>query len=129
MPFPWGDKEPNDFNHFPCNIWQGNFPHHDLAKDGYSGTAPARAFAPNGYGLYNLVGNVWEWTTTPFKVKSFKKSVAAAHAGKSGYRISKGGSFLCHASYCYRYRLAARSGTSPDSSTGHQGFRLAYDPA
>ena len=124
--FPWGDEEPNDTDHFPCNIWQGDFPSRDLARDGYSGTAPAKSFAPNGYGLYNLVGNVWEWTSTPFKVNSLKKSTAAAHAGKQGFRVSKGGSFLCHASYCYRYRIAARSGTSPDTSIGHQGFRVAY---
>jgi len=125
--FPWGDQEPNDTDFFPCNIWQGQFPQIDLAKDGFSGTAPAQSFKPNGYGLYNMVGNVWEWTSEPFKVRSLKKSVALAHAGKDGFKLNKGGSFLCHVSYCYRYRIAARSGTSPDSSTGHQGFRLAYD--
>jgi formylglycine-generating enzyme required for sulfatase activity len=125
--FPWGDLEPNETDHFPCNIWQGRFPDLNTGQDGYSGTAPARSFAPNGYGLFNMVGNVWEWTSDPFKVRSLKKSVQAVHAGKTGFRLTKGGSFLCHPSYCFRYRIAARSGTSPDSSTEHQGFRLVYD--
>jgi len=125
--YPWGDTEPDDTGHFPCNIWQGRFPHHNTGLDGYVATAPARSFAPNGYGLFNMVGNVWEWTATPFRVRSLKKSVQRAHAGKAGYRVVKGGSFLCHASYCTRYRIAARSGTSPDSSTSHQGFRVVYD--
>ena len=125
--FPWGGHEPNDTDSFPCNIWQGQFPETDLGRDGYAGTAPSLSFEPNGYGLYNMVGNVWEWTSQSFKVKSLKKSVAAAHAGKEGFKLTKGGSFLCHVSYCYRYRIAARSGISPDSSAAHQGFRVVYD--
>ncbi len=125
--FPWGDAEPDDTTHFPCNIWQGTFPDTDLGRDGYAGLAPARSFAPNGYGLFNMVGNVWEWTAEPFKVRSLKKSVRAVHGAKKGYKLVKGGSFLCHLSYCYRYRIAARSGTSPDSSTSHTGIRLVYD--
>ena len=125
--FPWGDEEPDDTGTFPCNIWQGAFPEKDLALDGYAGLAPAQSFAPNGYGLFNMVGNTWEWTSEPFKVRSLKKSARVAHAGTRGYKLVKGGSFLCHASYCYRYRIAARSGTSPDSSTSHTGLRLVYD--
>ncbi|WP_136661576.1 formylglycine-generating enzyme family protein [Nitratireductor sp. XY-223] len=125
--FPWGDEEPDDVGHFPCNIWQGTFPEIDLALDGFAGLAPAQSFAPNGYGLFNMVGNTWEWTSEPFKVRSLKKSARVTHAGARGYKLVKGGSFLCHASYCYRYRIAARSGTSPDSSTSHTGFRLVYD--
>jgi len=125
--YPWGDDDPDDTAHFPCNIWQGRFPTQDLALDGYHGTAPARSFAPNGYGLYNMVGNTWEWTAEDFRVRSLSKKTAAAHAGKKGFKLAKGGSFLCHASYCFRYRIAARTGTSPDTSTSHQGFRLVYD--
>ncbi|MBU2981926.1 formylglycine-generating enzyme family protein [Lentibacter algarum] len=124
--FPWGDDEPDDTANFPCNIWQGRFPQQNLAADGYAATAPAKSFAPNGYGLYNMVGNVWEWTAQPFRVRSLKKTTQAAHAHKGAYKLTKGGSFLCHASYCYRYRIAARNGSAPDSSTTHQGFRLVY---
>lgn len=127
VPFPWGDAEPNDTDFQPCNIWQGRFPHQNTGLDGYLGTAPAQSFAPNVYGLYNMVGNVWELTCEVFKVRSLKKAVATAHAGKKGYKLSKGGSFLCHRSYCYRYRIAARNSTSPDTSTSHIGFRLVYD--
>lgn len=125
--FPWGDEEPNDIDYQPCNIWQGRFPHEDLGIDGYCGTAPARSFAPNGYGLYNMAGNVWEWTLEPFKVRSLKKSARIAHGGKTGFKLCKGGSFLCHRSYCYRYRIAARNSSSPSSSTSHIGFRVAFD--
>lgn len=125
--FPWGQDEPNDTDFQPCNIWQGAFPQNDLGLDGYIGTAPSRSFTPNGYGLYNMIGNVWELTSDVFKVRSLKKEVIAAHAGKAGFKLSKGGSFLCHRSYCYRYRISARNSTSADTSTSHLGFRLVYD--
>ena len=125
--FPWGDDAPNDHDFFPCNIWQGRFPMQNLAKDGFVGTAPVDQYDPNGYGLYNMSGNVWEWTAQDFRVRSMKKAIQDAHAGKAGYKIVKGGSFLCHISYCYRYRIAARTANSPDSSTSHTGFRLVYD--
>jgi formylglycine-generating enzyme required for sulfatase activity len=127
--FPWGDRDPDDASNFPCNIWQGKFPQTNLCHDGYATTAPAQSFEPNGYGLYNMVGNVWEWTGEPFKIKSLRKDVAMRLAGMKGYKLSKGGSFLCHRSYCYRYRIAARSGNSPDSATTHMGFRLVWDAA
>lgn len=124
--FPWGDREPDDSGFFPCNIWQGRFPKTNTAADGYLTTAPARAFDPNGYGLYNMAGNVWEWTSEPFRIRSRKKHILTRLAGMKGYKLSKGGSFLCHKSYCYRYRIAARSGTSPDSTTTHHGFRVVW---
>lgn len=125
--FPWGESPPNDSDNFPCNIWQGDFPHRDTAADGWHGTAPARSFAPNGYGLYNMVGNVWEWTSEPFRIRSLKKHVKQRLAGMPGFKLSKGGSFLCHRSYCFRYRIAARTGNSPDSAAPHHGFRLVWD--
>ena len=125
--FPWGDEEPDDRVVFPCNIWQGQFPHNNTGGDGWLNTAPAQSFTPNGYGLYNMVGNVWEWTAEPFRVKSLKKSVARKMEGMRGFKLLKGGSFLCHRSYCYRYRIAARTGNSPDTATPHQGFRVVWD--
>lgn len=125
--FPWGDKEPDDHGHFPCNIWQGDFPMQDHARDGYSGPAPVHQFTPNGYGLYQMVGNVWEWTAEPFRVQSTKKAARQINAQARGQKLLKGGSFLCHRSYCYRYRIAARTGNTPDSTSGHTGFRVVYD--
>lgn len=124
--FPWGNAEPDDSDYTPCNIWQGRFPEVNTGQDGYLTTAPAQSFEPNGYGLYNLSGNVWEWTSDAFRIASLKKSVKARLTAMKGYKLSKGGSFLCHKSYCYRYRIAARSGTSPDSATTHHGFRVVW---
>lgn len=126
VPFPWGEAVPDDTHNLPCNIWQGRFPDLNTGADGHITTAPARSFKTNGYGLYNLVGNTWEWTSEAYRVKSLKKSVKARLAGMKGYKLSKGGSFLCHRSYCFRYRIAARSGTSADSTTTHHGFRVVW---
>jgi formylglycine-generating enzyme required for sulfatase activity len=125
--YPWGDEDPDDAAFHPCNIWQGRFPMHNTVADGWRHTAPAQSFAPNGYGLYNMVGNVWEWTAEPFRVKSLKKSVAQRKDAMRGFKLLKGGSYLCHRSYCYRYRIAARTGNSPDTATPHQGFRVVWD--
>jgi formylglycine-generating enzyme required for sulfatase activity len=125
--FPWGDVEPDDTTHMPCNIWQGRFPTQNTGADGWTHTAPAQSFAPNEYGLYNMVGNVWEWTAEPFRVKSLKKSALLKMETMRGFKLLKGGSFMCHASYCYRYRIAARNGNTPDSATPHQGFRVVWD--
>lgn len=126
--FPWGDAEPDDAKFFPCNIWQGDFPQNNTAADDFNATAPSVSFHPNGYGLMNMVGNVWEWTADPFVNDAMQRK-----AGKNisselrSHVLLKGGSFLCHKSYCYRYRIAARSGNTPDSASTHMGFRLVYD--
>ncbi|RKN37491.1 formylglycine-generating enzyme family protein [Streptomyces hoynatensis] len=108
--YPWGDELTPHGRHM-CNIWQGEFPTHNTGEDGYLGTAPVKSFRPNGHGLYNVVGNVWEWCADWF-------TPGAA-------RVMRGGSYLCHDSYCNRYRVAARSSNTPDSSTGNIGFRVA----
>ena len=125
--FPWGDEEPDDAEFLPCNIWQGHFPRDNTGADGFAATAPARSFAPNGYGLYNMVGNVWEWTSEPFRIASLKREARVRQAQMTGFKLSKGGSYLCHVSYCYRYRIAARTGSSPDSTMSHQGFRVVWN--
>jgi formylglycine-generating enzyme len=127
--FPWGNQEPDDDRFLPCNIWQGEFPHRNSGADGFAALAPVNAFAPNGFGLYNMVGNTWEWCFDAFRVRSVGRDarVRNAAAGAVGERVIKGGSFLCHRSYCYRYRIAARSGVSPDSTTAHLGFRVVFD--
>jgi formylglycine-generating enzyme required for sulfatase activity len=125
--FPWGDEEPDDANVF-CNIWQGDFPRHNTLADGYLGTSPVDTFAPNGLGFHGMAGNVWEWTADAFRIRSLGRTARErnAQAAKDGDRVLKGGSFLCHRSYCYRYRIAARSSMSRDSSTSNVGFRMAY---
>lgn len=126
--FPWGDTEPTDTAPL-CNIWQGVFPTRNDAVDGYAGTSPVRAFAPNGLGLYDMAGNVWEWSADAFRVRSVSRAAKARNvdAQRQNLKVLKGGSFLCHASYCYRYRIAARSNLPPDSGASNVGFRVAYE--
>jgi len=124
--YPWGDELLPEGKH-RCNIWQGNFPHEDTAEDGYAGTAPAKSFRANDFGLYHCVGNVWEWTADWFSpswhLKGDRKNPKGPDSGTA--RVIRGGSFLCHDSYCNRYRNSARTHNTPDSSTCHTGIRLA----
>lgn len=125
--FPWGNQEPDDTHFHPCNIWQGDFPNLNTNADGYATTAPAKSFKPNQYGLFNMCGNVWEWTSGRFKLTG-RSAESKQHAKFfKGTKILKGGSYLCHKSYCFRYRIAARTGSTPDSTTSHQGFRLVFE--
>jgi formylglycine-generating enzyme len=113
--FPWGDVlEPGGEHRM--NVWQGSFPSENTRADGFYGSCPVDAFLPNGYGLHNVTGNVWEWTAGWFDGAAPRD------------RVQKGGSYLCHVSYCRRYRVAARHGSAPDSSTCNLGFRCAADP-
>jgi formylglycine-generating enzyme required for sulfatase activity len=125
--YPWGDELTPGGEH-RCNIWQGTFPATNTLDDGHYGTAPVRTFPPNGYGLYNMCGNVWEWCSDWFTLR-FARDERTDPTGPTlgTHRVIRGGSYLCHASYCFRYRVAARSSSTPDSSTGNMGFRCARD--
>lgn len=126
--YPWGDVLTPDGEHY-CNIWQGTFPKHNTKDDGYAGTAPAMSFPVNGYGLYNIAGNVWEWCADWFTRSHHNKGGSDNPQGPStgSTKVMRGGSYLCHHSYCNRYRVAARSSNTPDSSTGNLGFRCVVD--
>jgi formylglycine-generating enzyme len=121
--FPWGSELTPGGAH-RCNVWQGTFPGRNTGEDGYRGRAPVDAFAPNDFGLFNVVGNVWEWCVDPFDAAPPKPPCCAPKGGATG-RVQKGGSYLCHESYCARYRIQARIGSPPDSATGNAGFRMA----
>ncbi|MEU7292666.1 formylglycine-generating enzyme family protein [Streptomyces exfoliatus] len=124
--YPWGDELDPDGIH-RCNIWRGTFPTKNTAADGFRGTAPVDAFEPNGYGLYNTSGNVWEWCadwwTTNHPAQHPPNDPAGPATGTA--KVIRGGSHLCHRSYCNRYRVAARTANTPDSTSGHAGFRCA----
>ncbi|WP_328913205.1 MULTISPECIES: formylglycine-generating enzyme family protein [unclassified Streptomyces] len=129
--FPWGDElTPNGRQR--CNIWQGAFPVHDSRTDGRRGTVPVNAFAPNGYGLHNTSGNVWEWCADRFSADWHAADRPETRTdpvgpGEGENRVLRGGSYLCHHSYCNRYRVAARTSNTADSTTAHGGFRCAAD--
>jgi formylglycine-generating enzyme len=124
--FPWGDELEPAGEH-RMNVFQGTFPAENTLGDGYAGTAPVDSFPPNDFGLYNATGNVWEWCADWFDPGYYANSEARDPIGPSAgtHRVMRGGSYLCHASYCRRYRVAARSANTPDSSTGNLGFRVA----
>ncbi|WP_271783769.1 formylglycine-generating enzyme family protein [Aquimarina algiphila] len=132
--YPWG----NDTNISAFgNTWQGTFPLYNSLKDGYFTTAPVRTYQPNGYGLYDMAGNVWEWTSDWYNVTYYKESADQGviedpkGADKpfdprqpyTPQRIQRGGSFLCNNSYCSSYRASARMHSSQDTSQDHVGFR------
>jgi formylglycine-generating enzyme len=123
--YPWGDELTPAGEHC-CNIWQGSFPDHNTAEDGYDGTAPVHAFRPNGFGLHNMAGNVWEWCEDYFSPQYHCITAAEnpLQDEPAANRSLRGGSFLCHESYCNRYRVAARSSNTPDSSASNIGFRI-----
>jgi len=124
--FPWGNQLTPNGEH-RMNVFQGRFPDRDTGKDGYTGTAPVDAFPPNEFGLHNMTGNVWEWTADRWSVTWHRTASPVDPQGPpdGDERVLRGGSYLCHASYCWRYRTSARMGSTPDSPTGNVGFRCA----
>jgi formylglycine-generating enzyme required for sulfatase activity len=130
MLFPWGNDLEPDGEH-RMNVWQGSFPTENTEADGWFGTAPVTAFPPNDYGLHNVTGNVWEWCADWYDPNYYRASPTEDPPGPDTgtHRVMRGGSYLCHASYCRRYRVGARSASEPDSSTGNVGFRCAQDIA
>ncbi len=135
--FYWG----NDFKlngQFVTNTYTGRFPVKDTAEDGFAGTSPVKSFPANGYGLYDMAGNVWNWCADAYgaDVHTTMKAAGVCHINPTGplptngaviQRVTKGGSFLCSPSYCESYRPSARRGTPSDTGSGHVGFRCATD--
>jgi sulfatase modifying factor 1 len=127
--YPWGDDLLGPDGSWRTNIWQGTFPDHNTGADGWLTTAAVRTYQPNGFGLWQTVGNVWEWCQDTFNPGAYANRAADQPArnpvegGPYPARILRGGSYLCHDSYCNRYRNAARSANTPDSSMGNAGFR------
>lgn len=130
--YPWGDERtPN--GRWLCNIWQGEFPYVNTGEDGWVGTSPVGAYPGNGFGIHDVAGNVWEWCADWFSADFHARHVpggtirnpAGPDSGRR--RVTRGGSFLCHDSYCNRYRVAARSGSLPRTTAANLGFRFAAD--
>ncbi len=146
MPFTWGDAPLSD-EEPQANIWQGRFPDRNTGADGHTRLAPVGQFPPNGYGLVDTAGNVWEWTADWFRRDTYATRVKELGEGGVAVnppgpdesfdptepytpkRTSRGGSFLCNDSYCSSYRPSARMGTSPDTGLSHTGFRCVKSPA
>jgi formylglycine-generating enzyme required for sulfatase activity len=135
--YTWGDDPPGKDGKWQANIWQGEFPWKNTAEDGFERTAPGKSFPPNGYGLYDMAGNVWEWCSDYYDRDLYRKRagqgvIVNPQGPEKSFnpqepymqqRSQRGGSFLCHESYCWRYRPSARHGNSPDTGMSHVGFR------
>lgn len=135
--YPWGDKL-QDGDRWPTNIWQGEFPEEHHVNDGFQFTAPVKTFRANGYGLYDISGNVWEWCADWYQPKYYSDSPRRDPNGpKDSFdpnepgmpkRVQRGGSFMCNANYCLGYRCAARMKGEPMSGAFHCGFRCVLAP-
>jgi formylglycine-generating enzyme required for sulfatase activity len=126
--FPWGDELTPGGRHL-MNVWQGTFPTHNTGEDGFFGTCPVDTYRANGFGLRCMTGNVWEWCWDWFGAGYYRESPRENPAGPGAgdRRVMRGGSYLCHASYCNRYRVDARTGNTPDSAATNVGFRCVRD--
>jgi sulfatase modifying factor 1 len=123
--YPWGREREPDGVHL-MNVYQGTFPTADTGDDGWVGTCPVGSFPPNGFGLHEMTGNVWEWCSDWFDPSYYLHSPKSEPSGpdQGMARVMRGGSYLCHESYCVRYRVGARSRNAPDSTSGNIGFRV-----
>jgi len=128
--YPWGD-EPVEQGKPKANTWQGHFPDHNTMRDKFYGLAPVGSFAPNGYGLYDMAGNVWEWCNDWYDPEYYKTSSEIDPRGPSEAitpeKVVRGGSFLCNAVYCKGYRVSSRMKSSPDTGLENTGFRCVAD--
>lgn len=126
--YAWGNELTPE-GRFLCNTWQGEFPNRDTGEDGYTGPCPVDAFPANDFGLFSMIGNTWEWTADWFHptyhVLATKLNPVGPRYGTA--RVMRGGSYLCHDSYCNRYRNAARTSNTPDSATTNLSFRCVRD--
>lgn len=139
--FAWGDDLRVD-GKYMANFWQGPFPVRDAGEDGFQGTAPVKSFPPNGYGLYEMTGNIWQFVADFYRADTYsdqaRAGVATDPAGPATSldpddptvpkRVIRGGSFLCSEVFCFSYRPAARMKLSEDTSLPHVGFRLVQGP-
>lgn len=131
--FVWGDDLKPGGRHL-ANTWQGEFPWMNLREDGFEGTAPVASYPPNGHGLYDMAGNVWEWTADWYEAhgEAGHPVCAADHPRREGAaprcKVMKGGSFLCAPNYCMRFRPAARIAQPADTPACHVGFRCVKRP-
>ena len=125
----WRQESADPKGEFRANTWQGYFPDYDRVEDGFPAPAPVKSFPPNGYGLYDIVGNVWEWTNDWYDPDYYSKSPTNNPQGpRDGVqKVQRGGSWLCSENYCQGYRPAARMQTEPDSGLNNLGFRCAAD--
>jgi formylglycine-generating enzyme len=120
---------------YAANTWQGPFPSHDLGADGYRGLAPVGCYPPNAFGAYDMIGNVWEWTSSPYYERhdfahkaDYPDGFDPTQPDEPAVAVIKGGSFLCSATYCMRYRPEARIGQSKGLGASHIGFRTVLQP-